>query len=330
MARDWIKLYTCILDDADINGLSPETGWAWARMMAMAGRNEDNGRIGTVKNVAYVLHTAPDIVARAVADLDGRIVEDDDGQLWFRDWRDWQSQSDRERQRASRANRAGAEQAVQPEPVTTGHEPSRAVTDGHVSERSSSSDQTSSDQTGGAANDAPPVAAAAARPARKLYTASPPDSDLQPVKLAILAWFGVGDGTGASKPTHVNTTALARVYLAAGETAAHVQADADAWYRDDWRGRKGEPPSKVAAQDFRASRRNSHTNAPGANGHDPRFYFRPDPAAGWRLKPPALAVAELGLGPAVVDYRPDTWPPDMQAAYAGSQWCPAPNREVRS
>lgn len=149
MARDWVKLHTRLLDDADINGLSAETGWTWTRMMVLAGRNEDNGRIGTAKNAAYVLHTTVAVINAAVAELDGRVTVAEDGELWFRDWQDWQSQSERERQRAHRAGKVDVTADEQPEPVTDGHDLSRPVTDGHVSERSSSSkpDETSSEET---------------------------------------------------------------------------------------------------------------------------------------------------------------------------------------
>jgi hypothetical protein len=96
MSRDWVKLHTCILDDPDINDLPPEIGWAWARMLAMAGRTEDSGRIGERRTVAYVLGVSVDVVDAAVAALGGRIVERD-GELWFRDWADWQVASGRER-----------------------------------------------------------------------------------------------------------------------------------------------------------------------------------------------------------------------------------------
>lgn len=132
MGREWVKLHTCILDDADINGLSPETGWLWTRMIALSGRNEENGRIGTPRNVAYVLHEHEAAINSAVAELDGRVYMGDDGALWFRDWKDWQSQSERERQRTSRANKQAVADAEATEDVTTCHDTSQAVTDGHV------------------------------------------------------------------------------------------------------------------------------------------------------------------------------------------------------
>lgn len=166
MARDWVKLHTRLLDDAEIMGLSAETGWTLTRMIVLAGRNEDNGRIGTPKNVAYVLHTTVAAISAAVAELDGRVTVADDGELWFRDWQENQSQSERERQRAHRASKAPVTDAEEPEVVTTGHDPSRLVTAGHVSESSSRTkpDQTSSEETTPPPPAVPPASANGSTP----------------------------------------------------------------------------------------------------------------------------------------------------------------------
>jgi hypothetical protein len=108
MARDYVKLHTCILDDPDINELPPTSGWIWTRMLALAGRREDGGRIGEVREIAYVLRVTADDVWQAVADLGGRVVERD-GQLWFRDWGEWQPASSSERGRAFRQANAANE-----------------------------------------------------------------------------------------------------------------------------------------------------------------------------------------------------------------------------
>lgn len=101
----WAKIHDTILDDPDFV-LTPATGWAWARMLTIAARNADNGRIGSARRVAHVLREDLAVVNAAVAELDGRIVERD-GELWFRDWRDWQTMTGRERLQKHRAETAG-------------------------------------------------------------------------------------------------------------------------------------------------------------------------------------------------------------------------------
>lgn len=131
---------------------------------------------------------------------------------------------------------------------------------------------------------APPLAAAAlpgldtppasnGKPGRTRKTAGTAPAD-PALKLAVLAWLGLGDGTGASRGAHVNASRLAGVYRTACETDTTVQADAAAWYADDWRGKLGQAPTPTQAQDWRARRRNGNGHANGKTAlrpgaHDP-------------------------------------------------------------
>lgn len=126
MTPEFAQIHTCILRDPNINGLSPESGWNWVRLIVLAKTNKDHGRVGTVVEAAYVLHVTVESIRQTIHDLDGRIVERDD-QLYIRDWSDWQTLTNKERQATFKeAHRNGSEQ-----PVTDGNGGKRPVTGGN-------------------------------------------------------------------------------------------------------------------------------------------------------------------------------------------------------
>lgn len=123
MPPEFAQIHTCILSDPNINDLSPEAGWNWVRMVVLAKRNRDRGRIGGIQETAYVLRTSVASIEATVRELDGRIMQAGD-QLTLRDYRDWQTLTNRERQADWRDAHPN-----EPEPdVTPRNEPLQPVT----------------------------------------------------------------------------------------------------------------------------------------------------------------------------------------------------------
>lgn len=126
MTPEFAQIHTCILRDPNINGLRPESGWNWVRLIVLAKTNKDLGRIGTVVEAAYVLHVTVESIQQTILDLDGRIDERD-GQLYIRDWADWQTLTNKERQ--ARFDAAHHDDGQRP--VTDGNDRQRPVTPGN-------------------------------------------------------------------------------------------------------------------------------------------------------------------------------------------------------
>jgi hypothetical protein len=136
VSRDWVKLYVGILDDPRFGSLSPAAGWAWVRMLALAGRNDDGGRLGSLDQIAWVLHETPEAVGAAVAELGGWITERD-GQLYVRDWSEWQpaSSTERWRKHAQTDTNAGQREQTPPTPANAGKREPTAPTRTNADQR---------------------------------------------------------------------------------------------------------------------------------------------------------------------------------------------------
>ena len=106
MARDWVKLHTEMLDDADIQELSPEHFRTWINLILKAGLVDDFGRAGRVANVARALHVEPAALKTTVAALPDHLAVKA-GAVHVLNWHKWQSQSPRERKIAERAKGNG-------------------------------------------------------------------------------------------------------------------------------------------------------------------------------------------------------------------------------
>ena len=106
MSRPWIKLYTDVLGHAPTGQLSDAAFRLWIVCLLMAGQTDDEGRAGTIEDVAWSMRRTPRKARAALAELNGRIVERD-GELCVRDWYDWQpltmstERSRRSRERAT-------------------------------------------------------------------------------------------------------------------------------------------------------------------------------------------------------------------------------------
>ena len=109
MAREWVKLRTSILGHAGTMMLPAEAFRLWIVLLAMAGLADNDGRAGTVDEVAYNLHRTPDDTAALLALLNGR-AEEREGQVYVRDWAEHQPLMDptsAERQAKYRARKYG-------------------------------------------------------------------------------------------------------------------------------------------------------------------------------------------------------------------------------
>lgn len=89
MSRQWIKLYTRMLEEPWVIRLSDRAHRHFVSCLLIAGRNDDDGRIGTISDVSLLLRCRNSTVSRSVAEINGRIIERD-GELWVRDWDEWQ------------------------------------------------------------------------------------------------------------------------------------------------------------------------------------------------------------------------------------------------
>lgn len=108
MSRPWIKLHTAMLHHPGIGRLSDRAHRAWITMLLMAAESEDLGAIGSVADVAWMIHATEQDVDAALGELGGRIVRDGD-LLRIRDWGEWQEPvSAAERMRALRSRQRDA------------------------------------------------------------------------------------------------------------------------------------------------------------------------------------------------------------------------------
>ena len=223
MARDWVKLWTCITRDPYINGLDPAHGWNWTRMLALAGDREDRGRIGTVCEVAYVLRVDEADIHATVAALDGRI-EDRDGELYFRDWHDWQVASNKERQAAWRERQTGDSNGSAP-----------PVTDRNESNVRARGCETRPDQK---------------RQEQKVAPDKPARPD-QEVFGALCDWRRVEPD---SLPGNVRgrLNKLGGDLRKAGFGAGDIREADRRWWREHWKGKKREPPTYREVEEWMA------------------------------------------------------------------------------
>jgi hypothetical protein len=92
VSRPWVKLSTDILDHFELDAVSPLAFKVYVKAIALAGRVDDDGRLGPIARVAYRLRLDEATLRAALDELDGRIVEAD-GVLHVRDWADHQPPS---------------------------------------------------------------------------------------------------------------------------------------------------------------------------------------------------------------------------------------------
>jgi len=118
MARPWIKLHAHMLSHPGIGRLSDASYRAWITMLLMASQAEEPGAVGTLDDVAWMLHRSPDDVRGFVAELNGRVRLDGD-RLTVRDWEEWQpptTSTERvQRHRAAQRNGAASADETLPE-----------------------------------------------------------------------------------------------------------------------------------------------------------------------------------------------------------------------
>ncbi len=93
MSRQWVKLHTDMLSHPGTGRLTDGAFRAWVTMLLMAGRLDEDGRIGSVADVAWQLHWQPQDVAEALMELNGRVALTGDD-LAIRDWHEWQAERD--------------------------------------------------------------------------------------------------------------------------------------------------------------------------------------------------------------------------------------------
>lgn len=117
MARPWVKLHCRINHDPNICDLPPASAWRWCQMLALAGEVDEDGRLGSLKYVAHNIHCPAEDILAAIGDLDGRIGQDEAGDLFIRDWHEWQAPSRKAEEPAAVAARVARHRA-RPEHVT--------------------------------------------------------------------------------------------------------------------------------------------------------------------------------------------------------------------
>jgi hypothetical protein len=90
MSRSWIKLHTSLLDHAGLGRLPDSTRLIYVEALLLAGRTDDDGRVGPLEDVAWALRRPVEAVEAAIADLGGRLAVID-GEVYVRDWNDYQA-----------------------------------------------------------------------------------------------------------------------------------------------------------------------------------------------------------------------------------------------
>ena len=93
MAREWVKLHTSMLGHAATMMLPPEAFKCWIVLLMMAGMTDDEGRAGTLDELAYSLRCSRDDAARLVGMLGGR-ANVARNVVTIRDWDEWQPRPD--------------------------------------------------------------------------------------------------------------------------------------------------------------------------------------------------------------------------------------------
>lgn len=93
MARDWVKLHTSMLGHAGTMMLPDRAFRLWIVLLLMAGMTDDDGRAGTVGEIAFNLRTGEADTLALLATLNGRAVVQD-GVVYVRDWSEWQPKQD--------------------------------------------------------------------------------------------------------------------------------------------------------------------------------------------------------------------------------------------
>lgn len=133
MSRPWIKVHASMLHHPGIGRLSDSAYRAWVTCLLMSVTGEELGRCGTVEDVAWQLHWAPEELEAALFEIGDRI-RCEEGVLYVRDWSDWQeAESATERQRRHRDKVRGASQTDGDEaPLPECDTPPDPVRDGHV------------------------------------------------------------------------------------------------------------------------------------------------------------------------------------------------------
>lgn len=90
MARDWVKLWGCIVDDPEMCGMEDAAFKTLILALARAGTTDADGLVASRESLAWILHVDASELDARIARTGGRL-EIRDGDVWVRDWAQWQS-----------------------------------------------------------------------------------------------------------------------------------------------------------------------------------------------------------------------------------------------
>jgi hypothetical protein len=288
-----------MLCHAGIGRVSNATYRAWITMLLMASQGKTPGAVGTVDDVAWMLHGEPDQVRAAVTELGGRIQIDGE-QLTVRDWDDWQEpETSTERSRRHRANAAGAADAALQRRSTDQRADVAEPADETLPQRSVVQGRDVADATAATLPqrsevDEGNVAAAtdatlqrrgrnkqgADTRAREVEVDKESETDTPPVVppaderpdqavfSALAKWRGLGIGK-LTPSVRGRLNRLTAEVLRAGQTPATINAASASWCAENWKGRLGQAPSWSGIEEWLSRKPNGH-------GHtNPHQFERP-------------------------------------------------------
>lgn len=311
--RPWVQLSTRVYTDPKMIKLPRDVFGNFCMMLAMAGANDDGGRLGPPDEVAMMLHVSEAELSRAVEALGGRIRTDRAGCLWVRDWAQWQpptTAADRAR-KARDAARLEAERLASHGPGDAEQPPQAGAnvaatlqqrpTNEHVARKNQELNENQETTTSGTAPAAPPPAS------------SPPPDPWAVVYVALADLYG-----GVPWRDKRTGDRLAWVGQSTGILGKHGGSD---------------PPKALEmVGKFKASGRVKFAPKPRdlppvlgqwceeqrpartSNGFafDDRFHYRTE-----RGQVGHKAPALVKYPPPYSPHDPATWPPEMRAAYVG-------------
>lgn len=310
--RPWVQLATKVYTDPKMLKLPRDVFGNFVMCLAMAGANDDGGRLGPVDEVAMMLHISEDEVARVVAEMGGRIRTDRAGCLWIRDWAQWQpptTAADRARKAREAARMEAERQQAHGSGDAERLSQADANEDATLRQRDTNENGAYQNQELNKNQDSPltPKGAGDQPPAQTFTDA---------VSAGIAASLGDVRVTARGGKLLLWVVDVVRMLdkWSGHDAAAAIgiwQAFVDS---PEWKF-KGADQTKwaTALGDWYANRRPG-AKAASSNGHDDRFWFKAG-AGKWSLKDPQLVAASMGDG--FNPHDPATWPQDMRLVYAG-------------
>lgn len=253
----WIKLWTEILDDPKMGQLPDHLWRRVVEMFLFAGKLDATGLLPPVQDMAWTLHTTPDALAADLEELASLprpiLAKNEDGWIvcQFDDRQSPVSNAERQQRHRDKSRRSNEDVTNRDNSVTKNVTTSNGTTVTYTeAEAEAEADQIQNQKQNSSTFipevllpvEAQPATLPGEKPPKKAK--SPPGNGHSPAMMftALAAAYRM-DTALLTERDRGRLNATTKRLTAAGYTADEIADAGQFWWAEDWRGKKGSPPT---------------------------------------------------------------------------------------